>query len=372
MTQLASHRATVALVTRYSFREMGGVETVAQAQSKRLHSNGYNVVNLFAFPARSRLNQLPILGDLWACIILRCKVIKLSFDVLIVNGAEYAWPFLTSRRLRTILIWHGIRSEVVRTYRASNVIPPVAYHILLSYNKLVEKIATHSTTHLAITDKVKEEMERLFPNIRQQVTVVYNDLGLPLGAAPEDRRRFSYSLTWIGAGSSLMSGRLKGLDVAIDTLKANRKQGLDLSLNVVGIAEPPPWLNYDGEASVRWLGQVPAEVVLAMLANSDALLLTSHYETMSTTALEALSVGCPVICRSAVAGWMIGDGGLVVGTGHHENFAAAVQSMYASGGPSRKDLDTRARAAYQSMLTRISEADSIADVVTRALQANDA
>lgn len=97
-------------------------------------------------------------------------------------------------------------------------------------------------------------------------------------------------------------GRLfewKGLGLAVSTLA--RPEAADWSLTVVGhgpaAARAKAAAERRGVADrVSFVGKLPREQVLAMLARADALLFPSTHEACGWVVAEALSLGCPPVC----------------------------------------------------------------------------
>lgn len=120
----------------------------------------------------------------------------------------------------------------------------------------------------------------------------------------------------------LFLGRLeprKGVDLAVHTLAAARRAGIEASLTVVGRDD----LDYRWELDqvceeleipdVEFLPPVDESGVLAHLAAADCALLPSRFENSSLAALEALSCGVPVIAgeRNGLGSWFSAETGLV-------------------------------------------------------------
>jgi glycosyltransferase involved in cell wall biosynthesis len=102
----------------------------------------------------------------------------------------------------------------------------------------------------------------------------------------------------------LFVGRLiafKGLHLALTALNRLRERGVKVSLTVVGIGEIEDHLRAQCRAlglddQVQWLGSMPREEVMRHYANHDVFLFPSLHDSGGTVVLEAISMGCPVVC----------------------------------------------------------------------------
>lgn len=101
------------------------------------------------------------------------------------------------------------------------------------------------------------------------------------------------------------------------------------------------------EGRVRFLGAVPREQVLRLFGAADASVLSSAWENLPHTVVEALAVGCPVIA-TAVGGVpeVVRDGvnGLLVPPGDPEALRDAIERFFADD-ELRRQLAEAARAA---------------------------
>jgi glycosyltransferase involved in cell wall biosynthesis len=120
--------------------------------------------------------------------------------------------------------------------------------------------------------------------------------------------------------------RAKALDVAIDAAA----QLDDVVLLIAGDGEERARLVARAPRNVRFLGALPRERVLAVLAAADAVALTSDWENFPHVLVEALAVGSPVVA-TAVGGVpeIVEDGvnGLLVPPRDATAFAAAVRRL---------------------------------------------
>lgn len=103
--------------------------------------------------------------------------------------------------------------------------------------------------------------------------------------------------------------KTKNLSGVLRALKAGRDQGHDLRLDVIGdgtdmnaLRDLSKTLGLNG--SVRWLGRMSNDEVLANMAATGTVIINSNVETFSVVTGEALALGKPVIatrCGGPVA-----------------------------------------------------------------------
>jgi glycosyltransferase involved in cell wall biosynthesis len=195
-------------------------------------------------------------------------------------------------------------------------------------------------------------------------SVFLRDLALTWGVEPERATVVPNALPTVSASAS--SGQLRDrLDLNGTTLafvgRLGPQKALDVAVEAVSAAdgvtllvvgEGPDRARLEGSAGdrVRFLGALPRQEVLDVLAASDALLLSSSWENLPHTVMEALGVGTPVIATS-VGGVpeLVTDGvnGLLVEPGDVEGLTAAIRRFYADA-----ELRERLRAASAPSVSR--------------------
>ena len=103
---------------------------------------------------------------------------------------------------------------------------------------------------------------------------------------------------------------------------------------------------------IRFLGSLPRAEALAIVAGSEAALLTSAWENFPHSVVEALAVGVPVV-STAVGGVpeIVHDGenGLLVPAGDVDAVAAAIASILRDGA-----LRARLTAGSRASVERLS------------------
>jgi glycosyltransferase involved in cell wall biosynthesis len=157
------------------------------------------------------------------------------------------------------------------------------------------------------------------------------------------------------SGTFVFVGRLtqqKALDVALRALAAVPEAQLLL------VGDGPLREELEGlarelgiSARARFLGTKPRAEVLSVLAGATAALLTSAWENLPHTAVEALAVGTPVV-STAVGGVpeVVHDGenGLLVPAGDVEAVAGALRALIEDGAL-RARLAAGARPSVESI-----------------------
>jgi glycosyltransferase involved in cell wall biosynthesis len=188
----------------------------------------------------------------------------------------------------------------------------------------------------------------------ERVVVLPNAVPSPGEQAPREELRRSFGLN--GRNVLAFVGRFgpqKALGVALEAVA--QVEGVTLVLAGDGEGrrelEAQAWPLGD---RVRFLGALPRERALELLAAADASLLTSAWENLPHTVLEALAVGTPVIA-TAVGGVpeVVQDGvnGLLVPPGDAAATADAVRRFFADG-----DLRERLRSAAAPSVERYAQA----------------
>jgi glycosyltransferase involved in cell wall biosynthesis len=203
----------------------------------------------------------------------------------------------------------------------------------------------------------------------ERVVVLPNAVPSPGGLAPREELRRSLGLN--GRNVLAFVGRFgpqKALGVALDAVAQVEGVTLVLAGDGEGRRELEVQALPLGDR-VRFLGALPRERALELLAAADASLLTSAWENLPHSVLEALAVGTPVIA-TAVGGVpeVVQDGvnGLLVPPGDAAATAEAVRRFFGDG-----ELRERLRAAAAPSVERFepgavfSELERLLEAATR-------
>jgi glycosyltransferase involved in cell wall biosynthesis len=175
----------------------------------------------------------------------------------------------------------------------------------------------------------------------QRVSVLPN----PAPPLPPLRDRDELRASFEMNGPTLaFAGRLtaqKSLEIALDAVAAVE----GVSLVVAGDGDERARLERAAGARVRFLGSLPRERVVELFRAADASILSSRWENLPHTVVEALAVGTPVIATTTGGvAEVVQDGvnGLLVPPGDTGALADAVRRYFADDALRER---LRARAA---------------------------
>jgi glycosyltransferase involved in cell wall biosynthesis len=209
---------------------------------------------------------------------------------------------------------------------------------------------------------------------------------LHLGPAPE---LLAAQATWprelpseraylLSVGTSFAHKNLHGLVEAYDLYCAKaRARDLEPSaLYLVGL----PWrgtralteaiVRSPNKADIRVLGPIPAAHLKALYQRAVGFVFPSLYEGFGIPPLEAMALGCPVVCSNAASlPEVVGDAVLSVDARDHEQLAGAMCKLHSD--EVRRDLVARgkahvARFSWEETARRLL--DIYAQVANRALE----
>ncbi len=216
-----------------------------------------------------------------------------------------------------------------------NSLPDHLEHLPKIHRHLVKFLYPHLTGAVAVSDGVKESLERLVPALEQRITTAYNLIEV-------ERIRAASRASIVGAAPPshpyiIAVGRLsyqKGFDLLIRAYAALRAQGLEHTLVILG----------DGleEDNLRRLAaQLGVEAHVLMpgfidnpypwVRGAAVFVSSSRYEGFCRVIAEALAVGTPVVatdCPSGPAEVLRGGRyGVLVESGDPAALAEGVHSL---------------------------------------------
>ena len=191
-----------------------------------------------------------------------------------------------------------------------NSLPDHLEHLPKVHRHLVRVLYPHLTGAVAVSDGVKESLERLVPALERRVTTAYNLIEV------ERIRAASRAPTGASSGGAappaqpyiIAVGRLsyqKGFDLLIRAYAALRAQGFEHTLVILGDG-------LEDENLQRLTEQLGVETHVVMpgfidnpypwVRGADVFVSSSRYEGFCRVIAEALAVGTPVVATDCPSG----------------------------------------------------------------------
>jgi len=315
---------TVAMVTRRSPAEIGGVERVVAALLAELPRArpAWQVETVSAFRGGSRIEGLDGLSDLVAGLRLGWRLRRVTADVAFVHCPECLWGIRLLRRRAgappLVAVWHGVGPTPYLSLRRPG--HPLA-RALAWMRTAGERRALAADGHVAVHGQVARELRSLY-GLSRPVTVIQNAVDPAishLAACPGgERGRARLNAVWAG-----QMGYRKGLDVALAAVADARRDVPGLRLTVVGVA---PGKAADG---VDWLGVIPQARMAEVYGQADLLLFPTRYESFGLVVIEAMAAGLPVIVSDAIGSGIVTDGrnGVVISGHDPSRYAEALRRL---------------------------------------------
>jgi glycosyltransferase involved in cell wall biosynthesis len=308
-------RPAIAFTSRLPVGEAGGIESALRELVPRVAQlkPDWDVVCVHAFRRHTLFSRLPFFGDLLAAAILYWNTRR--FDVVVINGAEYAWPRMLQRRARrhTVTVWHGTRAAEIPALAARMNLAVRAY---LRLETWLQRWALCAARQIAVSLTTRTELRETYA-YRAEIAIASNGAPPAITNGIRGRPRHRQHVAWIGTNPYK-----KGLDVAIASCRIARRRFPGLRLVAIGVgpgaAESEPW--------VECTGRLTHEAALERLATCSVLLGSTRYEGCSVAVIEALALGVPVIAGPCV-GWMVGAGGIALENLEPLDFARVLEEL---------------------------------------------
>ena len=323
---------TVAMVTRRTPSELGGVERVVTGLLGELARTRptWRVDTVSAFREGSRLQGVDGLSDVVASLRLGWRLRGAAADVVFVHCPECLWGVRLLRRRRggppLVAVWHGAGPTPHLVLRAPG--HPLAR--ALAWLRTTEEMrALAADGHIAVHAGVADDLRCLY-GLSKPVTVIENALDATirdqLSQWAPSRERAGLTAVWVG-----QTGYAKGLDVTLAAVAEARRDVPGLRLAVVGVPAGQP------AEGVDWLGVLPPARMPEVYRDADLFLFPSRYESFGLVVVEAMAAGLPVIVSDAVGPGIVADGrnGVVIAGHDPSDYAAALRRL----------ADPRTRAA---------------------------
>ena len=145
----------------------------------------------------------------------------------------------------------------------------------------------------AVSEKIKNEIEKHYPNLSLSVLPIYVDINRFKKIIHTPHPRFKITLLWVGRME-----KEKNPMLALQAFIVARKKGIDVGIIFVGTGSLLDSLKFEVEKAnikewVEFAGESPH--IEHYYAYADLLLVTSIYEGYSMVIVEALAAGIPVL-----------------------------------------------------------------------------
>ena len=259
------------------------------------------------------------------------------------RGDVLIYQFATASSIATFL--RGRRESLVVNYH--NVTPPHLYaswdnglarHQLRAQTELRE-LASRTTLGIAVSAFNESELREAGYAHTAVVPPAAMVPARPAGPAGAAAARGGRGSRWVSVGRLAPN---KGIELAVMALLVTREHhDPAATLQVVGRPVLPPYTaalhRYIDEmglhGAVTFTGALSDADLLAVLAASDVLVVSSQHEGFGVPVIEAMTVGLPVVANQVGAlPEVVGDGGLLVDATDPYALAGAVARVLGDGG----------------------------------------
>ncbi|MEK7529065.1 MAG: glycosyltransferase family 1 protein [Patescibacteria group bacterium] len=226
------------------------------------------------------------------------------------------------------LLWHfrviaDLKKECIKTFWApsSFIIPAflpntinsiITIHDLVAFlfpkthqfkatvmEKLFLKKALNKTSKaVCVSENTRRDLVRLFDFPKEKTSVIPLAPAIVENSGEAESTEMTKRLPHIATGNYILAvGTVeprKNFGTAIAAFRKLRTQHHDLSLLIVG---GKGWKEHIGEEDgVALLGYIAEPELFALYKNARALVFPSLYEGFGLPPLEAMALGCPVVC----------------------------------------------------------------------------
>jgi glycosyltransferase involved in cell wall biosynthesis len=297
------HGQRVAINGRAIVRaEIGGVERFARELAMRLPARRPDRYRVIRPPAAFAHRA----GHAWEQVLLPLRAAGCSLILCPANLAPLADD-------RNVLVLHDVAA----------LRHPEAYsRAYVSYQRqLLPRLARRARLVITVSEFSRGELSEVLGLPSHAITVIPEGVDERFAAGIDPAPAISrYGLERAYVLVVGTASARKNLNVLDDTGRALAAHGIDLVLAGSGRG----YLRDPG-ASIRRLGYVDEELLPALYAGSQAVIMPSTYEGFGLPCLEAMACGVPVIAANRGAlPETCGDAALVVDAERGDEFAEAV------------------------------------------------
>jgi colanic acid/amylovoran biosynthesis glycosyltransferase len=209
---------------------------------------------------------------------------------------------------------------------------------------------------IAVADWLLDDIRESYPELDQSAVAVASmgvdtQTWVPVDGRSENSRFHLMTVGRLALG--------KGHDVTLRALARLRNEGRDAHLSIIGSGPDRPVLEslveeLELEGSVRFLGTLSEEDVIARLRDADAFVLASRVEPRAVAYMEAMALGLPTIGTEVGGSAEIitsEQDGLLVPSDDDERLAAAIARLM-------DDPELRRRLSQNARRTAVERFDS--------------
>jgi len=297
----------IAIVTNtFLPKWLGGTALATQEIAEHLSARGHSVhvltllekglspesVETGVSVHRVSFANLKFVGFLLFCLGMVSRLKKIDPDIVHIQGFWIAWFGLLAKLLKSpYIVWsHGY--AWTQMY-----LPPAC-------SARVTTIALkHADAIIALSDHMKEEIQRAWPRDIPNISVIPNGINLhEFGTVSRNTARRCLGIDEDDS-VILYVGRLhsaKGLPYLVEAINLLRQKEPRAHLMLVGEGTEREKLellvdSLDLSTRVRFLGRVEHEKIQGFLAASDVFVLPSLREGLPLVLLEAMAAELPIV-----------------------------------------------------------------------------
>ncbi len=277
----------------------GGAERVVSVLSSTLAELGHDVAIIIYDRRDNEYQTSEAVKKYYLCdekyssnaLLRRLQRIFYVRNFIKNNAYEYVVPFLWRAVVQTFLSTRGLGIKFISTLRNN------PYELSRS-----ERLKTDIVTFFADAHFVQNNMQKNYywKSIQKKTFVLSNPVG---DAFINDSKKYSDEIKKIVSVGRL--NKQKNYDLLIDAIEIVAKEYPDISVDIWGIGEEESRLNriIDNKNLSRFIAlRGRTNNVKDVLSASDLFIMTSNYEGMPNSLLEAMTYGMPCISTDCPTG----------------------------------------------------------------------
>jgi glycosyltransferase involved in cell wall biosynthesis len=316
----------------------GGVEYVVRSLAPKMSelAPDWDISVESAYARPGGFERLPGIGDILGSVKLGWRLVQAPYDLVFVQGAEYAWGvrlarWLSRRRTAIVVVWHG-----VGYIEALVCAPPgsVKARSYAQFRRIEQSFGLAADSLVVVHERVLHDMRRTYGSVAH-VVVAPNAIRQTQGSTPLVKAEEGvFTVLWVG-----QVAYQKGLDIALGAAQLAHETVGSLVLVTVGLAERTQFPTF-----VRAIGRRSPREMREIFAMADVFLCPSRYEGFPIVLLEAMEAGLPIVASEAAAAGIVRDGrnGYLISEASTQSYAAALLKLWQSA-ETRADMSAANR-----------------------------